>query len=106
MEESTMPVLVFFIILSLVLYFFYKTKYFRSQKPVEKKWLAAKSSIALGVFVGLFGINQLFLFSTTVTYIVSSIFIIIGFLSAINGFKRYRYYLPFVEKEAEEWGKN
>lgn len=101
-----MPILVFFIMLSFAFYLFYKTKYFRSNRPAEKQWLGAKSSIMLGLFVGLFGVNQLILFHTTVTYIVAAIFIALGFLSAINGFKAYRFYLPFVEKEAKELAQN
>ncbi|MGJ7920437.1 YtpI family protein [Neobacillus sp. LXY-4] len=101
-----MPFLVFLIMFSLALYLFYKTKYFRCNRPAEKKWLSAKSSISLGVFVGLFGINQLFLFSSTITYVIASIFILLGFLSAINGIKAYRFYLPFAQKEAEEWSQH
>lgn len=101
-----MPIFVFFIMITLALYLFYKTKYFRSNRPAEKKWLSAKSSITLGLFVGLFGINQLFLFQTTVTYIVAALFIILGFLSAFSGIKAYRYYLPYAQKEAEEWSQS
>lgn len=101
-----MPIFVFLIMISIALYLYYKTKYFRSNKPAEKKWLSAKSSISLGLFVGLFGINQLFLFHTLVTYIIAAIFIILGFLSAFNGIKAYRYYLPYAQKEAEEWSQN
>ncbi|WP_147532612.1 YtpI family protein [Bacillus marasmi] len=101
-----MPIIVFFIMICLAFYLYYKTKYFRSNRPAEKQWLGAKSSIMLGLFVGLFGINQLFLFDTTVTYIVAAIFIVLGFLSAFNGFKAYRFYLPYVEKEAKDLLEN
>jgi len=97
-----MPVLVILIIISLSLYVYYKVKYVRSTKPIEKKWLSSKSSIALGLFVGLFGINTLFLYQSLTTYIVGPIFIIIGFLSAWAGYKAYKHYHPFVLKEMEE----
>ena len=97
-----MPILVMLIVLSFVFYIFYKVKYVRSRRPAEKKWLSAKSSIALGLFVTLFGLNQLFLFQTTVTYIVGAVFIIIGLMSAYGGFKAYKFYLPHAAKEAEE----
>ena len=96
-----MPVLVFAIILSLAFYVFYKIKYVRSRRPAEKKWLSAKSSIALGLFVLLFGINQLFLYHTTITYIISGLFILIGSMSTWTGFKASKYYLPYAAKEAE-----
>lgn len=97
-----MPILVLLIVLSFVFYIFYKIKYVRSRKPAERKWLSAKSSIALGLFVALFGLNQLFLFQSTVTYIVGSIFIIIGLMSVWGGIKAYKFYLPHAAKEAEE----
>ncbi|MEH7885969.1 YtpI family protein [Bacillus sp. JJ1609] len=97
-----MPIFVLLIVLSFVFYIFYKIKYVRSKRPAEKKWLSAKSSIALGLFVGLFGLNQVFLFQTTLTYIVAVIFIIIGSMSVWSGVKAYKFYLPLAAKEAKE----
>lgn len=100
-----MPLLVIFIMISLAFYIFYKTKYFRSKLPIEKKWISSKSSISLGSFVTLFGINQLFLFQSTVTYIVAAVFIIIGLLSVFSGFKAYKYFLPLTLLETQETKK-
>jgi succinate-acetate transporter protein len=100
-----MPILVLCIVISFSFYIFYKIKFVRSHLPVEKKWVSAKSSMALGLFVGLFGINQLFLFQTTVTYIVAAVFILIGGLSFWSGWKSYRYFLPLAKKEAEQFQK-
>ena len=100
-----MPLLVIFIMISLAFYIFYKTKYFRSKLPIEKKWISSKSSISLGSFVTLFGINQLFLFQSTVTYIVAAAFIIIGLLSIFSGFKAYKYFLPLTLLETQETKK-
>ncbi|WP_423407643.1 YtpI family protein [Heyndrickxia sp. MSNUG] len=97
-----MPIFVLLIVLSFVFYIFYKMKYVRSKRPAERKWLSAKSSIALGLFVGLFGLNQVFLFQTTITYIVAAIFIIIGSMSIWSGVKAYKFYLPLAAKEAKE----
>jgi nitric oxide reductase large subunit len=101
-----MPVFVILIVVSFSMYVFYKIKYVRSSRPVERKWLSAKSSIALGLFVAFFGINQLFLFQSTVTYIVAGVFILLGGLSAFAGIKAYNHYLPFAKKEAEEIGNH
>ncbi|MDQ0220070.1 putative membrane protein [Peribacillus cavernae] len=73
---------------------------------MEKKWLSAKSSIALGLFVALFGINQLFLYQTKITYFVAAIFIVIGAFSIYGGYKAYRFYLPHAIEEAEYVSKN
>ncbi|RDI44261.1 YtpI family protein [Falsibacillus pallidus] len=97
-----MPFLVVIIVLSLSFYIYYKVKYVRSSLPMERKTLSGKSSIALGLFVGLFGVNQLFLYHSTTTYIVAALFIIVGALSIWAGFKSYRFYLPYAIKEMEE----
>ncbi|RLQ97952.1 YtpI family protein [Falsibacillus albus] len=96
-----MPFLVVFIVLSLSFYIYYKVKYVRSNLPMEKKYISGKSSMALGLFIGLFGINQLYLYPTTTTYIVAALFIIMGTLSIWAGYKAYRFYLPHAIKEAE-----
>lgn len=69
---------------------------------MEKKWLSGKSSMALGLFVFLFGVNQLFLYATTTTYIVAALFILIGGFSIFGGYNVYKHYLPFAIKEAQE----
>ncbi|RST60466.1 YtpI family protein [Siminovitchia terrae] len=98
-----MPFLVFLIILSASFYIYYKIKYFRSKRPMERKLLSGKSSMALGLFVALFGLNQLFLFSTTTTYVVAAIFILLGCASAWVGFKSFRHHIPYVKEEAKHF---
>ncbi|MCJ7839737.1 YtpI family protein [Lederbergia sp. NSJ-179] len=100
-----MPVLIFFIVFSFSFYVFYKIKYVRSRLPMERKLLNGKSSLALGSFIAFFGINQLFLFQTPLTYVIGTIFIILGIASAWAGFKSYRYHIPYAVREAEEMSK-
>ncbi|WP_409289756.1 YtpI family protein [Peribacillus sp. SCS-37] len=97
-----MPVLVVMIVITFAFYVFYKIKYVRTQRPAEKKWIATKSSMALGLFVVLFGINQLFINTGTVTYIVSAVFILLGGINLWAGYKSYKHYLPFAIEEAEK----
>ncbi|CEG28193.1 YtpI family protein [Bacillus sp. B-jedd] len=96
-----MPALVIVIVISLAFYVFYKIKYVRCSRPAEKKWLSAKSGIALGAFVSVFGINQLFLTQSAVTYIVAAVFILLGAINILSGIKAYKFYLPHAIKEAE-----
>ncbi|MGE7758908.1 YtpI family protein [Peribacillus sp. NPDC097895] len=95
-----MPILVTLIVISLGVYLFYKIKSVRTKMPMEKKWISGKSSIALGTFVALFGINQLFLFHTTTTYIIAAVFISVGLFSVWGGYKMYKFYLPHAIEEA------
>lgn len=94
-----MIIFVFLIVMSFSFFIYYKTKYFRTKLPMQRAYLTGKSSISLGVFVALFGLNQLFLFHTTVTYIVAFIFIIIGGSSIWGGIKMYKHYAPLAEEE-------
>ena len=98
-----MPILVILIIIALAFYVTYKIRYVRTKMPMEKRWLSGKSSMALGIFVSLFGINSLFLFQETTTYIVASIFIVIGIGSVWAGYQVYRHYTPLAIEEAEKY---
>jgi hypothetical protein len=100
-----MPIFVVLIIISLVLYLFYKVKSVRSHLPMEKKWISGKSSIVLGTFVAFFGINQVFLFQSTITYIIAVIFILMGGISIIGGYTMYKFYLPYAMEEAEQFAQ-
>lgn len=96
-----MPILVILIVISLSFYLFYKVKFVRSKRPVERRWISSKSAVALGLFVALFGLNQFFLYGGTVTYVVGSIFILLGGYNIIAGVKAYKYYFPLAVQEAE-----
>lgn len=97
-----MPVLVILITIALSFYLYFKVKYVRCKKPAERKWISSKSSMALGIFVALFGLNQLFLNGNTTTYIIAGIFILLGGFSIFSGLKAYKYYLPLAANEAKE----
>lgn len=94
-----MLIFIFLIILSIVFYFYYKTKQFRATLPIRKKWYASTASMFLGSFIFFFGINQLTIFQSTVTYIISGLFIILGLALMIFNFKAARHYHKFVAEE-------
>ncbi|WP_226667047.1 YtpI family protein [Metabacillus litoralis] len=96
-----MPVFVFFIVVSLAFYVFYKMKAYRSKDTLEKRWFSSKSSIALGIFVASFGANQMFLFRSTLALVIGLIFIVIGVASAWAGYRAYRHYLPQLTKKSQ-----
>lgn len=98
-----MPIFVLFIVSSFSFYFFYKVKYYRSKKPMEKSWLSSKSSIALGAFVFFFGLNQVFMFRSTTSLIIGILFIAIGAASTWAGYKAYRHYLPLAANESRQF---
>ncbi|MDN7240256.1 YtpI family protein [Planococcus sp. N028] len=91
---------VILITLSFAVYFYYKTKQFRTSLPIRKKWYTSMASVALGSFVMFFGINQLLLFHTVVTYIIAGIFVILGLGLIVYNFKAAKHYKQFLAEEA------
>ncbi|MTH52859.1 hypothetical protein GKZ89_05505 [Bacillus mangrovi] len=96
-----MPILAFFIIVSFGFYLTYKVKHFRSKKPLQRAVFSGKSSMSLGVFVFLFGLNQFFLYPSTVSISIGILFMILGAGSMWAGFRSWRHYKPLADKEAE-----
>jgi uncharacterized membrane-anchored protein len=97
-----MPIFVILIIISLSFYLYFKIKYFRTKRPMEKRWISAKSSIALGAFVLLFGINQYFIYQSIPSIVIGVLFIAMGGGSIWTGIQAYKYYYPLAVKEAHE----
>lgn len=89
------------IIFSIVSYFYFKTKQFRSTLPIRKKWYAAKAGVALGVFLIFFSCNALILYPDLVGYIVAAVFAIFGIGQGVNNFKRMRHEGKFILEEYE-----
>ncbi|QGQ47511.1 YtpI family protein [Metabacillus sediminilitoris] len=97
-----MPVLVVIIVISLAFYVYYKTKVYRAKNQLLKHWISAKSSMALGVFVAFFGLNQLFLYRSSISLIVGILFLLVGLGSCWAGYRAYKHYLPLVMKEFQQ----
>lgn len=95
-----MLIFIFLIILSIVFYFYYKTKQFRTALPIRKKWYASTASMFLGFFLLFFGINQLTIFDGIITYVISGIFIVLGLALVIHNYKAAKHYHKFVAEEA------
>ncbi|TYR82164.1 hypothetical protein FZC66_00770 [Priestia megaterium] len=94
-----MPIFAILIVVSLVFYLYLKVKYVRSQKLIERQWISAKSSISLGSFVLFFGVNQWFIYGTTLSLVIGVIFFLIGLGSIIAGIRAYKYYFPLITEE-------
>ncbi len=94
-------VLVFLIIASAVFYFYFKTRQFRTRSvfPIRKKMFASMAGSSLGGLLLFFGINQLFLFSGVLTYVIAAIFIVLGAYVGIFNYRAYKHYLSFVDEE-------
>ncbi|GER67003.1 putative membrane protein YtpI [Weizmannia acidilactici] len=94
-----MPLLAALIFASLCFYIYFKIKYVRTPLTIEKKYVSAKANMALGSFIFLFGLNELFLYHTGITYVIASVFMALGLFNVSGGYKRLRFYGPYMEKE-------
>ncbi|MET3575941.1 YtpI family protein [Bhargavaea ullalensis] len=92
-------VLIALIVFSVVGYLYFKTKQFRTTLTAERQYFSSSASIALGALLVSFGINQIYLFRGTATYIVSAIFILFGLYVLVFNLKARRHYAGFLEEE-------
>jgi amino acid transporter len=92
-------IFVFAIIISFVIYFYFKTKQFRSPLPIAKNWYKSKANVSFGVFILIFGVNQAYLFPGIYTFIIVAILVVLGILVITENIKKTRHYGKFVEEE-------
>ncbi|MFJ7950300.1 YtpI family protein [Lysinibacillus sp. NPDC096418] len=92
-------IFVFAIIISFVVYFYFKTKQFRSKLPIAKNWYKCKANLGLGAFIVLFALNQAYLFPDVYTFIIAAILVILGIFVIVENSKKVRHYGQFVEEE-------
>lgn len=92
-------------VMAFSMYVYYKIKYVRSRFPMERKLLSGKSNMSLGVFIFMFGLNQLFFPSSAVRYTVAAIFMLLGLFNIIGGYRSYKHHVPYALIEAEEMNK-
>lgn len=89
------------IVISIVFYFYFKTKQFRSTLPIRKKWYTAKAGVALSIFLALFGINATIIYPDWLGILVAIVFVIVGAGLGFNSFKRMQHEGKFVQQEYE-----
>lgn len=97
-----MPVFITIIVIALSLYIFFKIKEWRVKAPYEKRWTKAKANIALGVFIGTYGLNRLFINESEYDLIIGGIFLVLGTLNIILGYKAYKHFLPYAIEESDQ----
>src|SRR5699024_7710774 len=80
------------IILSLVLYVYYKVSILKSKDGLTQAYFNAKSRICLGVFVASFGINQYLFYLSKLSLFIGIIFTILGLMQITLGYKQAKFY--------------
>lgn len=80
------------IIISLVLYVYYKVAILKSRDTLTQAYFNAKSHICLGSFVFFFGINQYLAYQTKVSLFIGIVFLILGGIQLSTGLKETKHY--------------
>ena len=90
------------IVFTFVYYFYCKTKQFRTELPIRRKWYQAKAGVALGLFIVLFGLNALIIYEASViSIIVAALFALIGSNVAYQQWQRVRHERQYIQEEYE-----
>lgn len=80
------------ILLSLILYVYYKVAIIRSKDILEQLYLNSKGKILLGTFILFFGINQYLYYQTKVALYIAIIFAVMGIAQIVYGFRNAMHY--------------
>ncbi|MGO4888701.1 YtpI family protein [Anaerobacillus sp. MEB173] len=91
-----------FVVFSIVFFLYFKVKFWRSNAPMEKKWIQTKANIALGVFLVSFGLNQIIYTGTWVAITVGIVFSLLGIANIVLGYRAYQHFLPLVIEESRQ----
>lgn len=90
--ESMTIIFPIIIVISIVLYIYYKVMILRTKDPLTQAYFNGRARTCLGIFVFFFGINQYIFYGTKFSLFVGVIFIILGGLQMYDGFKEAKHY--------------
>ena len=80
------------IVISIVLYIYYKVSILRTKDGLTQLYFNAKSRICLGTFIIFFGINQYLYYQSKFALIISLVFLLLGVLQINRGAKEVIHY--------------
>ncbi|MGP4075712.1 YtpI family protein [Halobacillus sp. K22] len=80
------------ILVSLVLYIYYKVMIVRTKDPLTQDYLNSKSKMFLGSFIFFFGINQYMFYETRLSLFIGILFLALGLFQTKEGWKATKHY--------------
>lgn len=80
------------IVLSAVLYVYYKVAILKTKDKLTQAYYNAKSRVCLGSFIFFFGINQYIFYQTKLSLFIGILFILLGALQTYYGSKEVKHY--------------
>src|SRR5699024_1840453 len=82
----------FAIIITAVLYIYYKVAILRTKDELTQHYFNAKARICLGGFMLFFGMQQYLFYLTKISLLITIIFIVLGVMQLIRGINETRHY--------------
>lgn len=80
------------IMISIVLYIYYKVSILKTKDQLSQVYFNAKARICLGSFIFFFAINQYLLYGTKISLFIGFIFLFFGIIQMNRGFKEAKHY--------------
>lgn len=80
------------IVISAVLYIYYKVQILKTKDGLTQAYFNAKSRICLGFFMTFFGANQYVFYQTRLSLFVGIVFVFLGILQLVRGFRESKHY--------------
>ncbi|CAM3858161.1 YtpI family protein [Alkalicoccus chagannorensis] len=90
------------IIVSLVLFVYFKVFQSRARGGAQYEVLGARATMSLGIFVTTFGINSYINFQTTTAAVIGLIFTALGVFNIYHGVKRHKHFQPLAKEEKKK----
>lgn len=81
-----------FITISVVMYLYYKVAILKTKEILTQKYYNAMARIFLGTFLISFAINQYIAYQIKVVLVISIIFLFLGIMQLVDGFKQAKHY--------------
>ncbi|UJL45054.1 YtpI family protein [Virgibacillus sp. NKC19-16] len=80
------------IVLSAVLYVYYKVAIVKSEDRLTQAYFNGKSRLCLGSLVFFFGINQYIFYQTRISLFIGIVFVLLGAFLLYDAFKEVKHY--------------
>ncbi len=87
-----MPIFITIIVVSFILYIYFKVRIVSQKDPLYMRFTNAKARMALGIFIASFGANQYVYYQTQLALFICLIFIVLGIVQIVYGYKLYKHY--------------
>ena len=80
------------ILLSAILYIYYKVQILRTRDSLRQVYFNAKAKLCLGSLVFFFGVNQYILYQTRLSLFLGIVFLLFGGALAVRGIRETKHY--------------